>query len=74
MKDQHTKIKGYRDLTQEEIDLMNEVKVKGAELEALIEKLKALQSNDQKWIEVGELQLKQGIMSLVRAVAQPTSF
>jgi len=74
MKDQHTKIKGYRDLTQEEIDLMNEVKAKGAELEALIEKLKALQSNDQKWIEVGELQLKQGIMSLVRAVAQPTSF
>ena len=26
MKDQHTKISGYRDLTQEEIDLMNEAK------------------------------------------------
>lgn len=39
MKDQHEKIKGYRDLTQEEIDLMNEVKVKGAELGEIIEKL-----------------------------------
>jgi len=26
MKDQHEKIKGYRDLSQEEIDLMNEGK------------------------------------------------
>ena len=26
MDDQHTKIKGYRDLTQTEIDLMNKIK------------------------------------------------
>lgn len=39
MENQHQKIKGYRDLTQEEIDLMNEVKEKGAELGVLIEKL-----------------------------------
>ena len=32
MKDQHTMIKGYRDLTQEEIDLMNKIKEKGQEL------------------------------------------
>ena len=74
MKDQHTKIKGYRDLTQEEIDLMNEVKAKGEELENLIAKLRALPSNDSQWIDVGELQLKQGVMSLVRSVAQPISF
>ena len=74
MKDQHTKIKGYRDLTQEEIDLMNEVKAKGEELENLIAKLRALSSNDSQWIDVGELQLKQGVMSLVRSVAQPISF
>ena len=74
MKDQHTKIKGYRDLTQEEIDLMNEVKAKGEELGNLIAKLRALPSNDSQWIDVGELQLKQGVMSLVRSVAQPISF
>lgn len=40
MENQHRKIRGYRELTQEEIDLMNEVKTKGLELEALINKVK----------------------------------
>lgn len=35
MENQHQKIKGYRDLSQEEIDLMNRIKEKGAELLAL---------------------------------------
>ena len=35
MDNQHQKIKGYRDLSQHEIDLMNEIKAKGAEIEAL---------------------------------------
>ena len=39
MDNQHRKIRGYRELSQEEIDLMNEVKTKGLELEALIEKV-----------------------------------
>lgn len=32
MENQHRKISGYRELTQEEIDLMNEIKAKGREL------------------------------------------
>ena len=32
MENQHRKIKGYRELSQEEIDLMNHIKAKGAEL------------------------------------------
>lgn len=32
MEHQHKKIKGYRDLSQAEIDLMNQIKQKGAEL------------------------------------------
>jgi hypothetical protein len=32
MDNQHKKIKGYRDLSQEEIDLMNRIKEKGQEL------------------------------------------
>ena len=39
MENQNQKIKGYRDLSQVEIDLMNEIKAKGAELGALVEKL-----------------------------------
>lgn len=36
MDNQHQKIKGYRDLSQEDIDLMNAIKIKGAELETLV--------------------------------------
>ena len=39
MKNQHQKIKGYRELSQEEIDLMNEIKSIGAELGSLVERL-----------------------------------
>jgi hypothetical protein len=36
MENQHRKIRGYRELSQAEIDLMNAIKDKGLELEALI--------------------------------------
>ena len=74
MENQHQHIKGYRDLTPEEVALMNEVKAKGEELKDLIEKLRGMTSNDMTWINVGELELKKGIMSLVRAVAKPNLF
>lgn len=35
MENQHRKIKGYRELTEYEIELMNRIKEKGAELMAL---------------------------------------
>ena len=40
MDNQHQHIKGYRDLTAEEIALMNEVKAKAAEVGTLVEKLR----------------------------------
>ena len=39
MDNQHQKIKGYRDLSQAEIDLMNEIKVIGPQVQAVIEKV-----------------------------------
>lgn len=83
MDNQHKQIKGYRDLSQEEIDLMNEVKEKGAELEALIAKIEQTVpvrgSEDQsgadgRWVSIARTQLQQGIMALVRSVAKPDSF
>ncbi len=35
MENQHRKIAGYRELSQEEVDLMNRIEAKGAELLAL---------------------------------------
>lgn len=39
MDNQHHKIKGYRDLSQHEIDLMNAIKAKGEEFGALLNQL-----------------------------------
>jgi hypothetical protein len=36
MENQHRQIKGYRELSQQEIDLMNQIKAKGLELDALL--------------------------------------
>lgn len=46
MDNQHKKIKGYRDLGRAEIDLMNRIKAKGAELLALHAELAGRLSTD----------------------------
>lgn len=74
MENQHRQIKGYRELSQEEIDLMNEIKMKGVELGALVEKLRATSTLDQRWVSIGATDLQTGLMALTRAVAQPTFF
>jgi hypothetical protein len=80
MKDQHTLIKGYRDLTQDEIDCMNKVKNLGEELGKLYAYLAATNADtsnhqiDMRWLNEGRTDLQKGIMCWVRAVAQPTSF
>lgn len=74
MENQHRKIKGYRELTQDEINLMNEVKQKGVELGELIEKLENIDSLDKRWLEAGKLNLQQGLMFLTRSIAQPAFF
>ena len=74
MDNQHKQIKGYRDLSQEEIDLMNEIKAKGVELGALVAKLRTTEGLDQRWISIGATDLQTGLMALTRGVAQPTTF
>ena len=48
MENQHRKIRGYRELSQEEIDLMNEIKSKGAELGELIEKIRKIHVDQRR--------------------------
>lgn len=74
MENQHKHITGYRDLSPEEIALMNEVKAKAQEVGALVAKLKESPSIDQRWVNIGNTELQQGFMALTRSVAQPTTF
>lgn len=74
MKDQHTKITGYRDLSQFEIDSMNRAKEIGVTLGNLIEQLEVDNDIDKRWLAIAKTDLQKGIMSLVRSIAQPTTF
>jgi len=75
MDNQHRKIQGYRELSQEEIDLMNQIKAKGINLGELVNHLLDMGDRlDQRWVSIGATDLQTGLMALTRAVAQPTFF
>ena len=86
MDNQHKKNIGYRDLTQEEINLMNRIKGIGKELEKLIDEVEHTNlvigstseldeiAEPQMWTNQAKINLKIGLMALTRAVAKPTSF
>ena len=74
MENQHRQITGYRELNQDEIRLMNEIKAEGERLGDLIATLKQMPELDQRWVSIARTDLQTGLMALTRAVAQPTTF
>lgn len=85
MDNQHRKIAGYRELSQDEIDLMNEIKEQGKVLSALVDKVNACNTAhsdsvlvaDSKALRSGAIaatDLQTGLMWLTRAVAKPEFF
>jgi len=74
MENQHRKITGYRELSQQEIDLMNMVKAAGVELGNTVAQLRANPEIDQRWVSIGATHLQEGLMALTRAVAKPEFF
>lgn len=76
---QHKQIKGYRDLSTEEIATMNEIKTKAEECGQLCARLKMMAQPSERPLDVGLVErgtnhLQEGFMLLVRSVAQPTTF
>ena len=74
MENQHRKIKGYRELDEADIMMMNIIKEKGIILGRLIEELRNSDTADQRWVSIGATELQQGLMALTRAVAKPEFF
>lgn len=83
---QHRRITGYRDLTQQEIDLINKIKAVGNTLEELFDEVEQTNliigkcseldeiAEPDMWAQQAKINLKIGLMALTRAVAKPTSF
>ena len=74
MENQHRKITGYRELTLEELGIMNAIKALGIEIGNMVEKLNAEPGLDQRWVSIGKTDLQKGLMALTRAVAKPDTF
>ena len=75
MDNQHKLIKGYRDLSQEEIDLMNQIKNDlGTQLETMINTLMDHPNTDKRWVAIAKTDFQTGLMALVRSIAKPSSF
>lgn len=65
------KINGHRELSKEQIDLINKIKTKGAELEEMIDDLYEISDTDKRALSVGRTQLQTALMWIVRSVAKP---
>jgi len=90
MDNQHRLIKGYRELSPEEIGLINRIKEKGVELNALISEVTQTNVNvsgsgaegaalvqdseAHRWAAIAKKDLQTGLMALTRAVAKPGFF
>lgn len=85
MENQHRKITGYRELSQDEIDLMNEIKAHGHDLADLITKVQENIAEANKtfgigdaepyrWAAIARTDFQTGLMALTRAVARPEFF
>lgn len=82
MDNQHRKISGYRELTQAEIDLMNEIKGKGVELGELVHKLERMNHSNANTViylgsaieELGEARawVQEGKMQLKKGLMSLT--
>jgi hypothetical protein len=74
MENQHRKISGYRELSQDEIDAMNAVKSMAKDVGEMIEIMEKNEGLDQRWVAIAKKHLQQGFMAATRAIAQPEFF
>ena len=74
MDNQHKLIKGYRDLSEGEIKVMNVVKSEAERIGLLVEELEANTDLDARWVIIAKDHLQQGFMAAVRSIAKPTTF
>lgn len=82
------KITGYRQLSPEEVALMNEGKALAEACGLYIAKLRMHKGGspvkegdnradpplDHRWISIGATDLQRGFMAVIRGIAQPTTF
>lgn len=74
MDNQHKKITGYRDLSQEEIDAMNKSKALASQVDDFIQELEKNGYVDKRWLAIAKTDLQKAFMALTRSIAKPSTF
>lgn len=70
MENQHRLVKGYRDLSQTEIDLMNEVKGLEQQVGQLWQRVRDADTGGAVYMDYARSQLQGGFMWLVKAIGK----
>lgn len=68
------KIEGYKELSDEQIDVINKIKKIANGLGDLIDSLNGVEAVDKRWLAIGKTELQQGFMAITRSIANPDSF
>jgi hypothetical protein len=74
VENQHRQIKGYRELSQNEIDLMNEGKGLAELMRQFIAKLELDDSTDKRAVAIAKTNLQTGCHWVTHSIAKPDSF
>lgn len=74
MSNEQKAITGYRKLTDQEVDLMNEGKDLAEKCRKYVEKLHQYEHVDHRWLTMGEADLQVGFMQAFRSIARPETF
>jgi hypothetical protein len=67
-------IKGYRDLSNEEILLINELKTLAEVVGEKVEEIYNREDADKRWASIARTDLQTGFMALIRSIAKPETF
>lgn len=70
-------IKGYRQLTEQELAVVNLIKTHGETTGNLVEEIRLLMEeypDSQRWASIAATHFQQGYMAISRAVTRPETF
>jgi len=61
----------YRELSEQEVDLINEIHTEGRVLNTIVDAVGNLPDSDRRAVAIARTEIQTGIMWLVRAIAKP---
>lgn len=67
-------IKGYRNLSDEEILVINELKTLAEVVGEKVDEIYNREDSDKRWASIARTDLQTGFMALIRSVAKPETF